>query len=141
LTHLVDHLPAARNYTLAVTERGHQVIFLRQLVPGGADKSYGIQVARLAGLPERVVDRAREVLSELERSESSRDAQVTLREEGPVWALDEGIASLLHGVEEATVWTILRELYQLDIANMTPVQALVTLNELQSRLWKGREGK
>jgi DNA mismatch repair protein MutS len=134
LTHLVERLAAARNYTLAVAERGHDVIFLRQLIPGGADKSYGIQVARLAGLPERVIQRAQEVLSELERREQEQGTQVTQPEEKRVWAVEEGAAPSLHGVDEATVWAILRELYHLDIANITPVQALLALNELQGKL-------
>jgi DNA mismatch repair protein MutS len=136
LTRLVDHLSAARNYTLAVAERGQEVIFMRQLVPGGADKSYGIQVAHLAGLPDRVVNRAREVLSKLEQSQSTHSQDMTVRETGPVWAVGQEPMPLLRGIEDAAVWSILRDLYQFDIANMTPVQALVALNELQSKLWK-----
>jgi DNA mismatch repair protein MutS len=137
LTHLVEHLAAARNYTLAVTERGHEVVFLRQLVPGGADKSYGIQVARLAGLPERVIQRAQEVLSNLEQDGDRPDARLSLRDEKRLWTVEEELPSRLLGVDEATVWAILRELYHLDIANMTPVQALVALNDLQSRFGRG----
>jgi DNA mismatch repair protein MutS len=133
LTHLSEHLGAARNYTLAVTEQGHEVVFLRQLVPGGADKSYGIQVARLAGLPERVIQRAQAILSQLEGSEGQQDGQLSVRETGALWSVGDA-STLLHGVDEATVWAILRELYGLDIANMTPVQALVALNELQGKL-------
>ncbi len=113
LTRLAGHLAAARNYTLAVAERGHAVIFLRQLVPGGADKSYGIQVARLAGLPERVVERAQQVLAELERPAAAEDDRLQAAGE---------------------VQEILQEVCQLDIANLTPVQALVFLNELQTRV-------
>lgn len=67
LTALADHLAGARNVTLAVVERGHEVIFLRQVVPGTAEKSFGVHVARLAGLPERVVKRAEALLAEMER--------------------------------------------------------------------------
>lgn len=129
LTRLAEHLPSVRNYTLAVAERGHEVVFLRQLVPGGADKSYGIQVARLAGLPERVVERARQVLAELEANGAAANAvprpDVTPRLDAELQAL-------------------LQDVYHLDIANLTPVQALVFLNELQTRvkqLWTPPGGR
>jgi DNA mismatch repair protein MutS len=172
LTQLVEQLPAARNYTLAVAEEGHQVLFMRRLVPGGADRSYGIQVARLAGLPDRVIERAAQILEELERERKAETSsvkretssvegktsgvegeppgikrQIPESKSGPLesdlemldakpgtWCLAEGGQPTLYAVGEATVWAVLRELYHLDIANMTPVQALVVLNELQSRL-------
>jgi len=104
-------------------------------IPGGQVATYG-QVARLAGLPERVIQRAQEVLFDLEQNEGGPDVQLSLRGEKRVWAVEEELPSRLHGVDEATVWAILRELYHLDIANTTPVQALVALNDLQSRLGK-----
>jgi DNA mismatch repair protein MutS len=163
LTQLVEHLPAARNYTLAVAEKGRQVLFLRRLVPGGADRSYGIQVARLAGLPDRVIERANQILSELKRErgvdtsshvrvgverETSREERETPGKDlepfagdlampnagSGAWRLAENSSPMPYAIEEATVWTLLHELYRLDIANMTPVQALVVLNELQARL-------
>ena len=139
LTHLVEQLPAARNYTLAITEQGRQIIFLRQLVPGGADKSYGIQVARLAGLPDRVTNRAEQVLSEFEQAERTQGERLQAKQPLPikeaalVWAADE---HLLRSADAATVRAILSELYHLNIANTTPVQALVALNKLQIKLGK-----
>ncbi len=65
-----------QNFNVAVREWNEQIIFLRKIVPGGADKSYGIQVARLAGLPKPVLERAKEILANLERSELSADAPV-----------------------------------------------------------------
>jgi DNA mismatch repair protein MutS len=139
LTGLVDHLAAARNYTLAVTEEGHQVIFLRQLIAGCADKSYGIQVARLAGLPDHVIARAREVLSELQEHDSVAD-HIEVQQTHGIWSVAEGMGTQLQPVDEQALWTILRELYHLDIANTTPVQALIVLNDLQSRLLRARGG-
>jgi DNA mismatch repair protein MutS len=139
LTRLTEHLAAARNYTLAVTERGHNVIFLRQLIPGGADKSYGIQVARLAGLPEHVIARAQEVLSQLERDAEDHKTQLSLREPEAILAAEQGESPPLYGVDRAAVWAILQELLRLDIANMTPVQALVALNDLQNSLGRARD--
>lgn len=134
LMRLVEHLDAARNYTLAVAERDQQVIFLRQLIPGGVDKSYGIQVARLAGMPERVIARAHHILSQLEQAQEQGSSEIVAREPEPIWVVNERLASMLHGVDEATVWAILSDLNRLDIANITPVQALVALNDLQSKL-------
>jgi DNA mismatch repair protein MutS len=131
LTELTQHLTRSRNYTLAVSEHEHQVIFLRQLIAGAADKSYGIQVARLAGLSDRVVDRAKAVLAQLEQS---RDREMALSSASELWALQESARTLLRTVDDQIVWVTLQELCHLDIANMTPVQALVTLNELQKRL-------
>jgi DNA mismatch repair protein MutS len=68
LTQLADILPGVRNYNIAVTEADGNVVFLHKIVPGGADKSYGIHVAQLAGLPGPVVQRANEILEELEKS-------------------------------------------------------------------------
>jgi DNA mismatch repair protein MutS len=73
LTELARTRPGVKNFNVAVREWNDQIIFLRKIVPGGADKSYGIQVARLAGLPKPVLDRAREILANLERSELSAD--------------------------------------------------------------------
>jgi DNA mismatch repair protein MutS len=127
LTDLPEHLPAARNYNLAVVERDGQVVFLRRLVPGGADKSYGLHVARLAGLPEGVVAHAEEVMG--------RWAFEGLRTGEPVaQAVKEVADGLLVPAGDEMVWRMVRELYSLDIANLTPVQALVTLNEWQRRL-------
>jgi DNA mismatch repair protein MutS len=144
LTRLTEHLSAARNYTLAVAEQGHEVVFLRQLIPGGADKSYGIQVARLAGLPEHVVQRAHEILAQLEQNsdqqqDTRRDVQPLLRESQETWGIKEGTIPHLQGLDKAAVWALLRELYSLDIANMTPIQALVALNDLQSRLGEQKD--
>src|SRR5690606_27516065 len=71
LTQLADLLPALVNYNVAVREAGDDIIFLRRLEPGGADRSYGIQVGRLAGLPETVIERAKEILRELEGTHSA----------------------------------------------------------------------
>jgi DNA mismatch repair protein MutS len=75
LTDLALTLPGVKNYNVLVREQGEQIVFLRKIVPGGTDKSYGIQVARLAGLPREVVDRAREILLNLEEGELSDAGQ------------------------------------------------------------------
>ncbi len=134
LTALAERLRGVCNYTLAVEERGHEVIFLRQLVAGGADKSYGIHVAQLAGMPERVVARAREMLKRLENSaeaDEPQEEEKVIREERAVWEVDTG---LLVPKDESAAQEVLREIYRVDIGNLTPVRALVLLNELQGKL-------
>jgi DNA mismatch repair protein MutS len=144
LTDLTHHLNAARNYSLAVTQEGHRVLFMRQLVPGGADKSYGIAVARLAGLPEHVIERAEAILAKLEQNQEAPpsesqpliSSQVNLLAEPkarPITAPPPETAPPA-SINKETLWALLQELSTLDIANMTPVQALVLLNELQARL-------
>ena len=134
LTQLAEHLEAAQNHTLAVTERGQQVIFLRQLVLGGAEKSFGIQVARLAGLPEHVVSRAQQILDQLEQDQSV--AQPTLKSlpQQPVLEPQPKESAHVTEANNGALEKLAREIHSLDIANMTPVQALVTLNDLQARL-------
>jgi DNA mismatch repair protein MutS len=126
LTGLPDSLPHARNYTLAVAERDGQVIFLRRLVPGGADRSYGLHVARLAGVPEGVVAHAEEVMARWEKAESEGTQVARL--------VKEVTDGLWVPADDEAVWHVVRKLFSLDIANLTPVQALVLLNEWQGVL-------
>jgi len=140
LTALTERCPGARNVSLAVADQDGEVVFLRRVVPGGADRSYGVQVARLAGLPERVVARAAQVMERLEGAGergSSRGADEqrarAVRESGVLYLPVDAPPGRLP-TDEETIWAVLRELFGLDIANLTPVQALVILNELQDRL-------
>ena len=136
LTELEGHLSGVRNYNLAVAERGGQVIFLRRVVPGGASKSYGVQVARLAGLPDKVIRRAMEVLEEVENRGAGREVKA-LREVTPPWP-QKPPERLLLPVDDGIVWEVVRKIYGADIANLTPVQALVLLNALQQKLKSGQ---
>ncbi len=126
LTGLPDSLPRARNYTLAVVERDGEVVFLRRLVAGGADRSYGLHVARLAGVPERVVAHAEEVMAQWEKPEPKETHVARL--------VKEVTDGLWVPADDKAVWQVVRKLYGLDIANLTPVQALVILNEWQGLL-------
>jgi DNA mismatch repair protein MutS len=134
LTGLANHLPGARNYTLAVKEQGNQVIFLRRVVPGGADRSYGVQVARLAGLPPGVVERAAEMMARLERERGAARDLVEVREpRQPYVVAPDDEAGLLH-VDAEALREVLRELFGADVANMTPLRALVQVHDWQRRL-------
>jgi DNA mismatch repair protein MutS len=131
-------LPGVRNYTMAVREQGDGVVFLRRVVPGAAEKSFGIHVARLAGLPERVVQRAEEVLGEMEGKEGARrqDAGLpaTLQEARPSYEPEIPAATTTAWLDSGAVFSVFQEILRADIANMTPLQALVALNEMQQQL-------
>jgi len=131
MVELAGFLPRVKNFSVAVSEEGGKVTFLYKIVPGGVDKSYGIHVAQLAGLPKSVVHRAQEVLTELE------DSHRTLAESSP--------KAKRHPKEPPSIqiplWgqkpPILEELEKLDIDSLTPLEALTKLYELQK---KAREG-
>ena len=122
LTELDQRLDAVANYSVAVKEEGESIIFLRALVEGGADRSYGVEVARLAGLPPTVIERARLVLAELERlgSQAGTRAPPSRREPNP------GQLGLFPASENAVV----QRLRDLDVDRLTPLDALNLLAEL-----------
>ncbi len=121
LIELADRLPGVQNVNLAVAEEGGQVVFLHKVVPGGADRSYGIHVAQLAGVPRPVIHRAQELLEGLE-SGKFRPGTPAPRPYQPVLFADE------HPVVE--------ELRRLDISQMTPLEAINKLYELQQKVGK-----
>jgi DNA mismatch repair protein MutS len=121
LTELADLLPRVRNYNVAVAEEGDQVVFLHRIEPGTADRSYGIHVAQLAGLPRVVVLRAEEILAELEKQAPGGPLRPSHRsaEQLPLFLSDD---------------PVLDELKSLDITELTPLEAINKLYELQRRL-------
>ena len=124
LTNLEGNLPGVKNYTIAVKEKGKQVIFLRQLVPGKADKSYGINVARLAGVPVEVLIRAEKILTELEMTASSTgDQQLSL-----LPMVSETSPANIHELE------VIEQLKEIDLNRITPLEAIQKLFELQKQL-------
>jgi DNA mismatch repair protein MutS len=134
LTDLAAALPGVRNVNVQVREWNDEIVFLHRIVEGGADRSYGIQVARLAGLPAPVIARAREVLSNLEKGEWTAEGRPRIagHTDGP-----EG-----HGPPPGVQYDLftagphpaLAEIKALDLANMTPLEALKTLYRLQEDL-------
>ncbi len=149
LTQLQAQCDAVKNFTMAVKEQGNEVIFLRQVIPGGAEKSFGIHVARLAGLPERVVSQAESVLRKLEETRETADRRPpTADPSTPLRSAQGdsgGLPSVVSGqiaredraVYDARVemWrAVLRQIADADIANMTPLQALNLLNEMQMQV-------
>ena len=127
LTDLSDALPGVVNAHVAAREWKDDIIFLRKIVPGRSDRSYGIQVARLAGLPARVVGRAREILAGLERDEASRGGRPTLSgASGDVRSSQLGLFAAAAEDNE-----VVRRLQAIDVDSTTPRQALDLLAELK----------
>lgn len=135
LTELAMTLSGVRNVSVAVREWNDEIIFLRKIIEGGADRSYGIQVARLAGLPSSVIDRSKEILANLEGKELNEVGEPKIAATSHQTARRETPQLDLFAVQPNEV---LKELLGTDILNMTPLQAMNTLFELQK---KAREVK
>ena len=147
LTELEGTMEGVNNYCIAVKEKGDDIVFLRKIVKGGADKSYGIQVAKLAGVPDSVIARAKELVEELSQADISVKAK-SIAEESQAKAkqkakpkkydeVDLEQISLFDAVKDDDV---VKELQELDISNMTPMDAMNTLYRLQNKLknrWQG----
>jgi DNA mismatch repair protein MutS len=132
LNELAETLPRVKNYRIAVKEKGDQVIFLRQIVPGGTDRSYGIQVARLAGLPSEVLERAKQILWSLEQRDHVGEVNGKLRSPSPALPSADQL-SLFGGAPDP----IVEELRRMDVDNLTPMEALNRLAELKRRIEEG----
>jgi DNA mismatch repair protein MutS len=132
LVQLADELVAVRNYNVGVRETGGHVLFLYRLQPGGADRSYGIEVGRLAGLPENVLGRAREVLTLLE-GEQLAAALAGGRERVPLRAPRPATDTTQLSFFGPPIHPIVTRLAELDTNEMTPLQALQTLAELTAK--------
>lgn len=128
LNDLEKSMPGVKNYRIAVKEDDERVIWLRKIVPGGTDRSYGIQVARLAGLPREVIERAKEVLWSLESNGAGKGQ---LDRHTKVQAKTERLQLTLFETEPHPV---LEELQRLDTSVMTPIEALTALYDLQRKL-------
>ena len=127
LTDLADAQPAVANFHVVVREWKDDIVFLRKVVPGRSDRSYGIQVARLAGLPAAVVERAREILVGLERDELSRGGRPSLSGEGRDTRQQLGLFQTPPAAEDPVV----ARLRAVDIDRLTPLQALTLLSDLK----------
>jgi len=135
LTELENHVPGIKNYCVSVKEKGDDIIFLRKIIRGGADDSYGIQVARLAGVVEPVIKRAKEILAELEDANISKKERKMRRAQMiPIEGqLDIFSISMSSKNEDE----VINELKSMDISTITPLDALNTLYKMQQKLRKG----
>ncbi len=138
LTELEGKMNNVNNYCIAVKEKGDDIVFLRKIIKGGADKSYGIQVAKLAGVPDMVIDRAKEIVAQLcdndilEKVQSIAVEQKDTRHK-PV-KYDEVDLSQMSLFDTVTDEDVLNELKEIDVSNLTPLDALNTLYRLQNKL-------
>ena len=120
LTELENSLSGVKNYNISIKKRGEELIFLRKIIPGGADKSYGIEVATLAGLPKEVVSRARAILAELEQGKGYEAAPRREEEQLSMTAISEG--------------EVLDSLRRAQVETLTPIEAMQLLYELKQKL-------
>jgi DNA mismatch repair protein MutS len=127
LTDLADALPSVANFHVVVREWNDDIVFLRKVTPGRSDRSYGIQVARLAGLPPPVVARAREILNGLERDELSRGGRPSLSGAG----VGNRQLGLFQAPEAPAESPVVQRLRQVDVDHLTPMQALALLADLK----------
>ena len=145
LTELEGKMSNVNNYCIAVKECGDDIVFLRKIVKGGADRSYGIQVAKLAGVPDMVIDRAKEIVEQLSDNDITNKVQsiaVDTRGESkakkqPVY--DEVDMAQMSLFDTVTDEDVLKELMEVEVTTLTPLDALNTLYRLQNKLknrWK-----
>ncbi len=138
LTELEGRLDGVNNYCIAVREKGDDIVFLRKIVKGGADKSYGIQVAKLAGLPDSVVERAKEIAGQLLANDMIDTVRTISAENGPKkkkrGELDEVDLKQMSLLDTVKDDDIIEELRSVDIGNLTPLGALNKLYELQNKV-------
>jgi DNA mismatch repair protein MutS len=130
LTELAELLPGVKNCHVAVKESGHDILFLRKVEPGSADKSYGIEVAKLAGLPAAILDRAREILRKHDEGEHEISDRLTRHYKRKRSTVPETQMSLFM----ITDHEVLEALKDLDLDSLTPLQALAKLHELKAKL-------
>ncbi|MBE5838332.1 MAG: DNA mismatch repair protein MutS [Butyrivibrio sp.] len=144
LTELEGKMDNVNNYCIAVKENGDDIVFLRKIIKGGADKSYGIQVAKLAGVPDMVIDRAKEIVAELTNNDITEKVQSIAKESKndkkvKVQHYDDVDIDQMTLFDTVTDEDVLKRLQEIDITTLTPMDALNTLYKLQSDLknrWK-----
>jgi DNA mismatch repair protein MutS len=123
LTKLEEKLKGIKNFSISVKEEGDHIVFLHKIIPGGADRSYGIQVAKLAGLPDDIIFRAKEILTNLEKEDKKE------------W-LEFETADISNNNREWAVPQVVKDLLDINLLNITPLQALNLLYELQNQAKK-----
>ena len=139
LTELEGKLSGVNNYCIAVKEKGDDIVFLRKIIKGGADKSYGIQVAKLAGLPDSVIERAKEIVNELVNNDitdivRNLSVDTNTKKHTKKVHLDEVDLTQMSLFDTISDDDIIDELRNVDIGNLTPLEALNKLYELQNKV-------
>lgn len=135
LTQLEEDLEGVKNYSVSVKENNDNIVFLHKIVPGGADRSYGIQVAKLAGLPSSLIIRAKDILAYLEKDAKKNQGETIPTISEPEVLEEPTFSDIDTKTRENS---ILQELAQIDLLNVTPLQAIQLLYELQNKLKQAR---
>jgi DNA mismatch repair protein MutS len=130
LNEMTNQFPRIQNYNVSVKETGNKILFLRKLTPGGSEHSFGIHVAKLAGMPKQVIDRANKILVQLEKSHAGQEKKKVTS--GP--KVDDMQLSFFQ-LNDPVLEQIRDELVSIDINTLTPVEALMKLNEIKK--WTG----
>ncbi|MCA6362897.1 MAG: DNA mismatch repair protein MutS [Bacteroidetes bacterium] len=131
LNEMAERFPRIRNFNVSVKEVGNKVLFMRKLVPGGSEHSFGIHVARMAGMPRKVVERAGEVLVQLEKSHSAGELMNSPKKQKAVKQQEENFQLSFFQLDDPVLEQIKEEILQTDINQLTPVEALMKLNEIK----------
>ncbi|MBI3509156.1 MAG: DNA mismatch repair protein MutS [Bacteroidetes bacterium] len=129
LNEMAERFPRIRNFNVSVKETGNKVIFLRKLMPGGSEHSFGIHVAKMAGMPVKVVERAKQVLTQLERAHSGEELSKENSKQN-----SEDFQLSFFQLDDPTLEQIREELLKVDINTLTPVEALMKLNEIKKMI-------
>ena len=142
LNEMADTFPRIRNANVAVREVDGRVLFLRKLVPGGSDRSFGIHVAQMAGMPKQVVQRAKKVLAHLERTHAGDLGDSATEHNGRPKPSVKGLAPepqlSIFQLDDPALEGIRDQLNDLDIDTLTPVEALLKLNEIKRMAGAGK---
>ena len=130
LNELEDIYPRVRNYHISIKEVGNKVIFLRKLVPGGVEHSFGIHVARMAGMPQWVIDSAEKTLAKLENSKN-KDKKSSKKKKG---VLEDNLQLSFYQLDDPLLMDIKEKLKSIDINSMSPLDAFDTIRALKKQI-------
>ncbi|HAL64228.1 MAG TPA: DNA mismatch repair protein MutS, partial [Bacteroidales bacterium] len=130
LNEMARIFPRIKNYHIAVKEVGNQIIFLRKMLPGGSEHSFGIHVARMAGMPSKVIERATALLQTLENSRNS-EAMASSAEKSSMSSSQQGYQLSFFQLDDPLLLKLKDEISRIDINTITPVEALMKLHQLK----------
>jgi DNA mismatch repair protein MutS len=136
LNELATYLPRVKNFHISVKESGNNIVFIRKLTPGGTEHSFGIHVARMAGVPKSVILRADEILLRLEKEHGS---DISISETGKTKTATEPYQLSLIQLDDPLLENIRDEIIEIDINTLTPVEALMKLNSIKNMLLKNKK--
>jgi DNA mismatch repair protein MutS len=136
LNELATYLPRVKNFHISVKESGNNIVFIRKLTPGGTEHSFGIHVARMAGVPKSVISRADEILLRLEKEHGS---DISISETGKTKTATEPYQLSLIQLDDPLLENIRDEIIEIDINTLTPVEALMKLNSIKNMLLKNKK--